>query len=53
VPARPKFNWTSELYDFSTKSRIVISAFIKKFANSQRHEFGNQQTAIKLLKGTA
>jgi hypothetical protein len=53
VPARPKFNWTSELCSFSTKTRIVISAFIKKFANSQRHEFGDQQTTIKLLKGTS
>jgi len=51
VPIRPKFNWTSEIYNFSTKSRIVISAFHKKFANTQRHEFGSQQNIIKLLTG--
>lgn len=52
VPARPKFNWTSELGKISNTSNLVISAFNKKFNNSNRHNWGSKQDVIDALKGT-
>ena len=51
VPARPKFNWTSELCNFSDKSKIVISSYNKTFPNTKRHNFGSQQHLVNMLKG--
>lgn len=52
VSPRPKYNWTSEFNAVSPKSNALISAWLKKTANSRRHNWGTQQTVIDLVAPT-
>jgi hypothetical protein len=52
VGPRPKYNWTSEFGLVSRRSGALISAWLKKTANSQRHNWGSQQAVIDQLTQT-
>jgi hypothetical protein len=52
VGPRPKYNWTSEFGSVSPRCNKLISAWLKKTPNSQKHTWGSQQAVIDQLTQT-